>query len=221
MITRIVAPLFAALAIIACASIDAPASFVPAEAGTDPSFTAPAPCGRVLPRTITSNANARIYGAAGGPQAICATIDLDVPSGGAGEVVFCVAGTLSEATRSTPKDIGLDLDSCAYCLDARTNCDARPDGGAPRTCANSYAPTRGTLRIVRLGENPGDAVWIDVGDLVMLRVERRDGGTIELQPRDCLFADGLTFQGKLEAATCTSADTTECKIATTATQRFP
>ena len=76
---------------------------------------------------------------------------------------------------------------------------------------------------MRLGDEANDEVWFDVGDLVFARVrERTDAGTYVLDP---LSAAGVLIAvdipwGKLVAATCTD-DGFECRIANTASSRFP
>lgn len=227
MIARLGFTTLVAFAIVACASIDPPAAFVPAEAAPDPSITDAATC-RPLPRAFSGNARANLYGAPGGPQAICVTIQIiDVPAAGPGLVTFCIAGNdLPKASLRIPRDIESDTRTCAYCIDARTNCKTVSDGGVDEVvgpCNTSYVPTKGTLRVMRLGDEANDEVWFDVGDLVFARVrERTDAGTYVLDPlsADCVSADGLTFQGKLVAATCTD-DSIECQIANTASSRFP
>jgi hypothetical protein len=200
-----------ALAFFACASIDPPAPFDKPDAISDLPSTDAGRCGRVLPRRFTTDARARLYADATGPRAICVTLEVDVSGAGTGQVTFWVAGDLDDVTVPSVRDIALDNESCAYCVDVRTNCtDAGPD-----TCSTRYAPTSGRVRIVRLGLAVDAEVWIDVGDLAVARVEG-----IDLERRDCLFADGLTFQGKLVAATC-EADTFECSIANSANDRFP
>lgn len=224
MIARIVAPLFAALAIVACASIDPPAPFTPNEAGASAPLEGNRRC-RNLPRAFGDNVPARLYGPPGGPQAVCLTLEVPVPSGGNGRVTFCVAGTdLSRATKQTPRELGIDRQTCAYCVDIQTNCPS-PDAGSSAPCQTSYIPTQGAMvRIRTLGTNVGDDVSVDVGDLVAARIatEDRDAGTFVLDPLsvDCLFADGLTFQGTIVAATC-SDDSLECRIANSAASRFP
>lgn len=207
-----------AFAVLACASIDPPAAFVPPEAGSDPSRADSAPFDRcqVLPRTIASDASAKLYAGDAGAEALCVT--LEIGGGGTTAVVFCVAGNLANAAVGTPRDLGPDLSSCAYCLDVQTGC---VDGGTSASCA-SYAPITGKARIVRLERDAGGEVWVDVGGLVVARVESRDGGGFFLERRDCLFADGLTFQGIVEPGTCSSPDaSTACQIASTAASRVP
>lgn len=219
MIARIAPVLAIAFVLFACASIDAPASFTPPDASTEPLVDAGAArrCGRILPRRFATDATARVYGDPSGPQAVCVSLTLEVPSANDGIVTFCVAGQdLGTASVGPPRDIGLSSKTCAYCIDVQTNCTG--DAGTGVSCATAYAPVAGSVRIVRLGRRAGEEVWIDVGALVVARVDDPDAGI--LQPRDCLFADGLTFQGKLVAATCTD-DGIECQIANSASSRFP
>jgi hypothetical protein len=222
MIPRVLVAVLGAIVIVACATIDPPASFTPNEAGAGSSSGETRTC-RVIPRTFTGDTTAKLYGAPGGPQAVCVTLKVEVITGATNALVtFCVAGNdLDTAVRQTPRDIDLNPNKCAYCVDVQTNCPTT-DGGIIPPCGTSYAPTAGTMRILKLGKNIGDDVWIDVGALVVARVEvlDRDAGTFELQPADCLSADGLTFQGRLVAATCTD-DSTECSIANSASSRFP
>ena len=58
--------------------------------------------------------------------------------------------------------------------------------------------------------------------LTGLGADREPDAVLVLEPTDvdCLLADGLTFQGKLEAATC-AEDSIECQIANSAASRFP
>lgn len=221
MIARVIVSLLAAIAIVACASIDPPAGFTPNEAGTNPGSGDSRKC-RILPRTFAGNATARLYGTPGGGQAVCVSLQLAVSGASNCLATFCVAGPdLATATRQTARNVGLDPNTCAYCVDVQTNC-ATVDGGIAEPCNNAYAPTSGSMRIVKLGANPGDDVWIDVGDLTIARIDAldRDAGTFVVEPKDCLTADGLTFQGKLVAATCTD-DSTECWIARSASSRLP
>lgn len=225
MMARIVVPLAVAGAIVACASIDPPAPFTAEEAGVDPAAPDGATCRRILPRTFAGNASAKLYGPPGGSQAICVTlVILAVPQAGPALVTFCIAGDLSKAASRTPRDIGLDPRTCAYCLDVRTNC-RQADGGVSSPCDTSYSPIRGKMRIVSwVDAGAGDEVWIDVGDVTLARIrERTDSGAFFLEPTDvdCLLADGLTFQGKLEAATSCTEDSIECQIANSASTRFP
>lgn len=224
MIARIAAPLLLAAAIVACASIDSPAAFTPAEGGVDPSAPDGSTCSRVLPRAFTSNVTAKLYGAPGGAQAVCMTLEvLSVPNAGPGIVTFCVAGDLETASVGTPRDIDFDTRTCAYCIDVRTNCRSAPDAGLIAPCDTSYAPVSGKMRILRLGKAAGEEIWIDVGAMTLARVrERTDAGTFVLEPIDvdCLAADGFTFRGTLATATCTD-DTIECQIANSAAGRIP
>jgi hypothetical protein len=208
----LLASLAVALAFLACASIDPPAPFEKPDAVSDPSSEDAGRCGRILPRRFTTNARAMLYDDPAGAQAICVTLELDVIGAATGQVTFCVAGDLDDVTVPTVREIGLDSRTCAYCIDVQTNC--APDGG-PETCVTQYAPIGGRVRIVRLRNAVDEEVWIDVGDLA---VARREGTSLELL--DCLFADGLTFQGKLVLGTCTN-DTFECRIANSAASRFP
>jgi hypothetical protein len=219
-IARILTSLAVALFLFACASIDPPAAFQPPDASDDPSFvdSGARRCGRVLPRRFTTDAVAKIYGDPSGAQAVCVTVGLEVSGVSNSAVTFCVAGDLDDVSEGTVRDISPDPNKCAYCVDVRTSCRIADAG--TETCDNAYAPLSGRVRIVRLDRAPGSPVWIDVGNLVVARVIRRDDVSFELERRDCLFADGLTFQGKLVAATCTN-DTLECRIANSASSRFP
>lgn len=211
--------LVVALALFACATIDPPAAFEKPEATTDPSFDDGGPCGQVVRRRVGTGGAARLHGDPAGAQALCVTLDIEVPGATNSKATFCVAGDLDDVTVPTVRDVLPNRESCAYCADIQTGCTTT-DGG-PTTCDNAYAPREGRVRIVRFGRNTGDDVWIDVGDLVADRLVQRDGGTPGVEPV-CLFADGLTFQGKVVAATCAPGDTSfECRIASTASSRFP
>ncbi len=147
------------------------------------------------------------------------TLRTEIPSAGAGAVVLCVAGRFEGKTVPIVKDLRADLNSCGYCTYVVTNCDA-----AGTSCATSYAPVTGNVRIVRLGRRPGDVVWFDIGDLEVARVELRDERGLVLEPRDCLFADGLTLESQLAPWTldrCEGIDAPACDIARTAGSRFP
>jgi len=212
--------------LIACAAIDAPAPFVRPEAGAEEAGGDAAAYGRcrLLDRQFITDARARVYGEAPGPQAVCVTVQVGVPAAGTGTVVFCVAGALEDVTVPSVRELTSDLESCAFCADVQTNCppfDAGTPGGA---CATPYAVLAGRARVVRLGRTPGESVWVDIGGLEVARVTRRDGAEVEVERRDCLFADGLTLQGVLERGSttgCTSLEATACAIASTAASRSP
>lgn len=209
------------LVLVACARIDPPADYTKPEAGTNE-----APAGapayercRLLERRFVTNVQARVYGEAPGPQAVCVTLDLPLP----GELVFCVAGALQNVEVPSNHELTADLQQCAYCTYLETSCVVAEAGATP-ACSHSYAPITGKARIVRFGKKPGDAVWIDIGDLEVARVTRRDETRIDLERRDCIFADGLTLQGVLErgsANACTGVEEPACRIANTAGSRFP
>lgn len=206
-----------AFAIVACASIDPPAEFVRPDADLDPSLpdgSRAAGCGRALPRIFTADTPARIYGAPGGPQAVCMTFDVsDEPAAGPGLGTSCVFGDLDD--ESSSHAVGIDPATCTHCVDVRTNCRPSADAGVTVPCATEYLPTAGRMRIVRLSRDAGADVWIDVGGLVLRRVTERDldAGTFRLEPASCLFADGLTLQGKLVAGTCADDDpSVECQM---------
>lgn len=211
--------------IVACTAIDPPAAFDDPGPPTDETrgnASAYERC-RLLDRRFVTDVRARIYGDAANPQAVCVTLQLPVPAAGTGAVVFCVAGRLETVVVPSVRELTADLVKCAYCTDVRTNCIA-PEAGASPTCATSYAVLTGRARIVRLGRAPGASVWIDIGDLEVARVTRRDEGRFDVERRDCLYADGLTLQGVLErgfAATCSGVEQTACDVANSASQRFP
>ena len=216
------AAIVVALLVVACASIDTPAPFVAQEAGTTTPVADAGPIDhcRVLDRRFVTNARARVYGDAPAPQAVCVTLETAVPGGGTGAVLFCVAGNLANVTLPEVRDLKADLTTCAYCTDIQTNC-AVADAGT--TCTTSYAPLSGNARIVRLGNAPGEPVWIDLG-FVAARVIHRDATRIDVERLDCLLADGLTIQGTLERGTtaaCTGVEQTACTIADTAASRSP
>jgi hypothetical protein len=211
-----------ALLIVACASIDAPATVVPAEAGTETPLTDAGPIDRcrVLDRSFVTSARARIYGDAPAPQAVCVTLETAVPGGGTGAILFCVAGKLANVTVPDVRDLKADLTTCAYCTDIQTNCSSADAG---LTCTTSYAPLTGKARIVRLGNAPGEPVWIDLG-FVAARVVHRDATRIDVERLDCLLADGLTIQGTLErgsTSSCSGVEQTACTIADSAASRVP
>jgi hypothetical protein len=221
-IARIVPLVVVALVLFACASIDPPAPFAKPDASADPivgDASSADRCGRFLPRRFATDATARVYGDRAGAQAVCVSLAVEVPSGETAVVTFCVAGDLDNVTLpTTVRDVSAGLD-CAYCVEARIGCTLGDAG--PENCTNQYLPTSGRVRIIRLGRDAGDEVWIDVGGLVLERVIRRDETSFQLAETGCLFADGLTFQGKLVAATCPGSDPIECRIASTAASRIP
>jgi hypothetical protein len=224
MMRRALVVLTVAVGLFACASIDAPAPFDKPDASADPNDSDASSadrCGRFLPRRFATDATARVYGDRTGAQAVCVSLALEVLGAGTGVVTFCVAGDLDNVTLpTTVRDVSAKA-NCAYCVEAQTGCTIGDAG--PLACDNQYLPTSGRVRIVRLGREAGEEVWIDVGDLVLARVTRRDEttGTFELERVGCLFADGLTFQAKLVAATCPGSDPIECRIASTASSRVP
>jgi hypothetical protein len=82
----------------------------------------------------------------------------------------------------------------------------------------------GRARIVRFSRTPGESIWIDIGQLEVARITRREGNELDVERRDCIFADGLTLQGTLErgsTADCTGIEATACAIANSAASRSP
>jgi hypothetical protein len=212
-----------------CAVIDEPAPFVNRDGGAAATPSSPTAafrrCG-ILDRQIATNVKARVYGDAPGPQAVCVTLELFSRAVAAGTLLFCAAGDLGKISAPRIRELTGDLQQCAYCTEVKTNC-VPVDGGASVECANSYAvanPATARVRIVRLDRVVGGAVWIDLGDLEVARVTRREGASFDLEKSDCLFADGLTLQGVLERGSlteCSGIDETACAIARTAGSRVP
>ena len=226
-----IATMFVALFASACVTVDASAPFVNPDAGAlDTSSDAGAygRC-RLLDRRFVTNVQARVYGEASGPQAVCLTLQVTVPGAAPGVVLFCVAGSLASLAAPIVKDLTADLQTCAYCTDVQTNCtSSEPDGGtgttSSTTCGTAYAVLTGRVRIVRFSTRPGDTVWIDLGDLEVARVTRREGSLLDVERRDCIFADALTLQGTLERGdptSCTGIEATACAIASSAASRTP
>src|SRR5262245_19637818 len=94
---------------VACASVDAPASFEKPGAPTEnrPNASAYERC-RLLDRRFVTNVEARVYGDAANPQAVCVTLQLPVPGAGTGAVLFCVAGRLESVTVPIVRDLTAD-----------------------------------------------------------------------------------------------------------------
>lgn len=216
--------LAASALVFACATIDSPRSFDKPDAAEELPVDAGAyeRC-RLLERRFVTDVQARVYGDPGGPQAICLTLQLPVRGAGSGAVVFCVAGDLQSVAVPSLHELTTDLHECAYCTYMETNCKATEAGTSP-TCATPYAVLSGRARIVRLGRIPGERVWVDIGDLELARVTGRSETQIDVERRDCLFADGLTLQGLLVAAStevCSGVEETACTIARSAASRIP
>lgn len=215
-----------AFVIVACASIDEPASFTKPDAGKDPSFEDAGPFDRcrALERRFVTDVEAKVYTLPSGAQAVCVTLpEIAVPAAGRGALVFCIAGNdLAKVAPGTASDVSPNLATCAYCTNLQTNCAA---ADASIECVTDYAPVAGKARIMRLPTTPGAPVWIDVGGLVFERVtSRRPDGSFFLEPLDCIVADGLTLQGTLVAASadaCSGFEQVACNIAKTASTRSP
>lgn len=141
--------------------------------------------------------------------------------GDAGPILYevIVSGRGDQLAGKPPVDLGspknASLASCQYC--------ARAFGRCVQVTNDSIScEVAGQARTVTAPTKDGGTYWIDVGNVVLVKVLRRDGfEVLETDPTDCIALDRLTLQGEVVQIErpCSPAYDTYCRIADTAAQR--
>ena len=165
-----------------------------------------------------------ITGNAGGTQVLAGSGVFT--EGDAGPIVYqvIVTGRGDEIAGKPPVDLAsaanASLAICRYCALARGQCVQVTQDAI--SCESQYQAVAGHARTVTAATQDGGTYWIDVGDVVLVRVIRREGFEIaETDPTDCIALDRLTLQGQVVQVErpCPAAYDNFCQIADTVSQR--
>lgn len=165
-----------------------------------------------------------ITGNAGGTQVLAGSGVFT--EGDAGPIVYevIVTGRADQLAGKPPVDLAspanASLATCAYCTLALGQCVQTTNDAI--SCESQYQAVAGQARTVTAATQDGGAYWIDVGNVVLVRVLRREGfAAAEVDPTDCIALDRLTLQGQVVQIErpCPTAYDTYCQIADTASQR--
>jgi len=225
--------LCAAALVTACATVDAPAgrpadldaSRRDAEAASDQLApdSAFAHCRGGGWRAL-SGTGILVSGDAPGTQMLAAAGGWT--EGDAGLVLYqvLVTGAPKEIVGRPPVDLASDananLATCQYCGLASTGCKAI--SATVAGCEGEYQAIAGEARTVSMPTTDGGAYWVEVADLVLARVVRRQGfEAAEVDRNDCIALDRLTLQGAATIITrpCPVGFELYCRVADTASQR--
>ncbi len=165
-----------------------------------------------------------ITGNAGGTQLLAGTGVFT--EGDAGPIVYqvIVTGRGDQIAGKTPVDLAsaanASLATCQYCAVAQGQCVQITQDAI--SCESQYQAVAGRARTVTAATEDGGTYWIDVGDVALVRVIRREGfEAAETDPTDCIALDRLTLQGQVVQVErpCPAAYDNLCQIADTASQR--
>jgi len=142
--------------------------------------------------------------------------------GDAGPILYevIVTGRGDQLAGKAPVDLGRSLTTCQYCARAFGQCVQVTTDSI--SCESQYQAVAGQARTVIAATQDGGTYWIDVGNVVLVKVLRRDGfEVLETDPTDCIALDRLTLQGEVVQIErpCSPAYETYCRIADTAAQR--
>lgn len=146
--------------------------------------------------------------------------------GDAGPVIYNIiaTGRADQLAGKPPVDLATpknkDLATCQYCGLVLGGCVQVTKDAI--SCETQYQAVSGQARTVLATTQDGGAYSLEVANVELVKVLRRDGFKIEeTDPTDCIFLDRLTLQGtviQIERP-CSPAYDLYCQIADTAAQR--
>lgn len=146
--------------------------------------------------------------------------------GDAGLVLYqvLVTGAPKDLVGRPPVDLASDananLATCQYCGLAGSGCKAV--SATVAGCEREYQAISGEARTVSMPTTDGGVYWVEVADLVLARVVRREGfEAVSVDGNDCIALDRLILEGTatIIKRPCPVGFELYCRVADTASQR--